>query len=318
MLLLSIIANILMITMELYMSNDDLKSLVTKMYDNVLNLIDQEDSTTKNQLVNYLKDAIKIVESIEDDDVNSTKQFFTNQYREIAHKSISSYKNSNGKFEKLSKMQEETLIVASKEQIDLPSITKKFDEIQIHMSEEVGKANDIITKLSSQVKELEKTSNIDALTKILNRRSLNNYLNDICNDKEKEYEFHLLMLDIDDFKQINDNFGHIAGDKVLIYISNIIKKTLRGEDKIFRYGGEEFIIILNGVDDIKCFTITNRILELVRNSKLIYKGDNLSVTTSIGTTKFLNSDTPETLIARADQALYKAKKSGKDKICSEI
>ncbi len=316
MLVVSIIAKYL--SMEKFMHNDDLKSLVTQMYDNVLSLIEQEENTTKEQLIHYLRDAIKTVDSIENNNVDSAKLVFKNVYKEIAKKSISSYKNTNGKFAKFTNMQKKVLDNQKKNQIDLPSITEKFDEVQKHMSEEVAKANEIITQLSTQVLELEKTSNIDALTKILNRRALNTYLSEICSNKDEEYKLHMLLLDIDDFKIINDSFGHLGGDKILIYIANILKKTLRNGDKIFRYGGEEFIIILNNVDDVKCKAITQRLLELVRNNKLIYKGDNISVTTSIGTTSYKHNDTPESLIDRADRALYNAKNSGKNKICSEI
>jgi diguanylate cyclase (GGDEF)-like protein len=128
----------------------------------------------------------------------------------------------------------------------------------------------------------------------------------------------MLMLDLDDFKIINDTYGHIAGDKILIFISNILKKTLREVDKIFRYGGEEFIIILNRTDNIFCSKIANRILELIRVNNLVYKGETLHITGSIGTTMFKEGDTPDSFISRADKALYKAKANGKNQIQTEM
>ena len=113
------------------------------------------------------------------------------------------------------------------------------------------------------------------------------------------------------FKVINDTYGHIAGDKILIFIANILKKTLRDGDKIFRYGGEEFILILNRLDNIHCLKIASRILELINKNKLIYKGESINVTVSIGTTIYNISDTPDSMIHRADKALYRAKKDGK-------
>lgn len=299
------------------MQNEELKSLVTKMYDNVLNLIDIQETTSKDQLIHYLNDAIKTVESIKDDDIKSAKFIFEEPYKEIASSSISSYKFTNSKFEKISKLHKKTLADCHNDQIDLPSLTEKFSEIQQHMSDEVNRANNIISLLSTQVKELEKASNIDALTKVLNRRALDTYLTQLCKTIEKQ-NFHLLLFDIDDFKLVNDNYGHTTGDKVLIYLANRIKKALRGEDKIFRYGGEEFVVILHNVNDSKCKATSTRLLELIRESKLIYKGNNLSVTVSIGTTPHNEGDSPEMLLNRADKALYSAKKSGKDKICSEI
>jgi len=303
------------------MQNDDLKSLVTQMYDDLLNYIDLEENTTKEQIVEYLKDAVNVVESLNDDDLSSIKQAkltFTNAYKEIADKSITSYKDSSGKFQELTQMHEETLNECHEQHINLPKITQKFDEIQQHMNDEVMRANSVISQLTDQVKKLEETTQIDALTKVFNRRALMKYLDKICTTKRTNYEPHLLILDIDDFKVVNDTHGHIAGDKILIFIANILKKTLRDGDKIFRYGGEEFIIVLNRINDIKCNAITLRLLELVRNNKLIYKGKNIQVTTSIGATKYRVGDTPDVLIARADSALYRAKSSGKNQMFMEI
>jgi len=303
------------------MQNDDLKSLVTQMYDDLLNYIDLEENTTKEQVVEYLKDAVNVLESLNEDEIDSIKHAklaFTNAYKEIASKSISSYKDTSGKFKELTQMHEKTLNECHEQHINLPKLTKKFDDIQQHMNDEVIKANSIISQLTQQVKQLEETTQIDALTKVFNRRALIKYLEKICSTKRENYNPHLLILDIDDFKLVNDTHGHIAGDKILIFIANILKKTLRDGDKIFRYGGEEFVIILNRIDDAKCSSITLRLLELVRQNKLIYKGKNIQVTTSIGATKYRTGDTPDAFIARADAALYRAKVSGKNRMFSEV
>jgi diguanylate cyclase (GGDEF)-like protein len=215
-------------------------------------------------------------------------------------------------------MHEETLQECHEQHIDLDSITTKFDEIQSHMSEEVKKANEVITQLTKQVKTLEEKSNLDSLTKVFNRRALSTYLEKVCNNEKLPYDMHLLMLDIDDFKNINDMFGHIAGDKILIFIANILRKTIRDGDKVFRYGGEEFIIILNRLEKDKCEQIALRLLELISGNKLIYKGETINVTISIGTTMLVKSDTPDSLISRADKALYRAKENGKNQMCSEV
>ena len=203
-------------------------------------------------------------------------------------------------------------------QIDIESFTSKFNEIQTQMTDEVKKANKIISQLSNQIKTLESTSNLDPLTKVFNRRALDTYLRNICSSKRAHYQIHLLMIDIDDFKLINDKYGHIAGDKVLILLSNIIRKTLRDGDKIFRYGGEEFVIVLNRIDNRECFNISNRLLALIRGNKMIYKGNSLNITVSVGATRFNPGDEPESLIDRADKALYKAKHNGKNQIQMDI
>ena len=263
-----------------------------------------------------------MISNITNEEVSSyqkTKNNFIEDYKEIAKNTLSSYKKTNDKFTELTSLHEEAIFECSKaREIDLPELTSKFEGIQAHMIDEVTKANSIITQLSAQVKELETKSNLDSLTKVFNRGALNSYLSNLCSHNDIKYDVHLLILDIDDFKLINDKYGHIAGDKILIFIANILKKTLRDGDKVFRYGGEEFVIVLNRIEDKQCQIITNRMLKLISGNKLIYKGQNIGVTISIGTTKYVNSDTPDTLIHRADSALYTAKNNGKNQVAMEL
>ena len=304
------------------MEKDDLKSLVTQMYENLLENIDHQDNADKENVIAYLRDSIDALSKLKDEQITSiehAKSAFNNAYKEIANSSISSYKDTNERFKQLSQMHEETLNTCTDYSvIDIPSITEKFNEIQLHMTDEVKKANEIISKLSSQVKQLEKESNLDSLTKTLNRRALGTYLNTICSKKDTPYELHLIMLDIDDFKIINDTYGHVAGDKILIFIANILKKTLRDGDKIFRYGGEEFVLILNRIDSEHCQKILLRILEVLEKNKLFYKGDTINVTVSMGSTILVSEDTPDSLLSRADKALYRAKNEGKNTIRMEL
>ncbi len=307
------------------MKNDDLKSLLAEMYENLLEHVDAQENTTKEQALNYLQEAADVITNIDETNLDSTsreKHAVTSTYKQIAQDGLSSYKETNERFRELSHMHEETIEKtkdACKDgQIHLPSITEKFNEIQAHMTDEVTRANSIISSLTQQVAELEKTSNIDSLTQVFNRRALTTYLKDICSKKDIPYELHLLVLDLDDFKDINDKYGHIAGDKVLIFIANILRKTLRDGDKVFRYGGEEFIIILNRTDQEHCKKIANRILKLVSSNNLIYNGESLHVTLSMGATKYLPKNSPDTLISRADKALYKAKKNGKNQMYMDV
>jgi len=303
------------------MQKEDLKSLVTQMYEELIENIDTQDEATKEQVVTFLYDAASTISSIKNSDIDSTehaKLAFTNAYKEIVDKSISSFKDSNEIFEEIAQIHKSTMEECSEIHIDLPSMTEKFQLVQTQMSSEVERANTIITELSIQIKELERNSNIDALTKVFNRRALTTYLSNLCDKGNIAYDLHLLILDIDDFKKVNDTYGHIAGDKILIYIANMLRKTLRDGDKVFRYGGEEFVIVLNRISPEICLEITNRILELVRSNRLIYKGESLNVTMSIGATRYYKGDTPDSLIDRADKALYKSKTGGKNQMNMEI
>ncbi|MFT5661440.1 MAG: diguanylate cyclase [Sulfurimonas sp.] len=303
------------------MEKDDLKSLVTQIYENLLDTINNQTDPNKEQVVEYLREAVEVVSSLNDkqiDSIEHAKAAFNNAYKEIANKSISSYQHTNARFEQLTQMHEETLNDYSSEMINVPALTEKFNEIQLHMIDEVNKANDIISQLSSQVQTLERDSNIDSLAKVFNRRALSTYLSNICSRKGIPYKLHLIMIDIDDFKVINDTYGHVAGDKVLIFIANTLKKTLRDGDKIFRYGGDEFVLVLNRIDQVYCKKILDRLLELVSKNKLLYKGNSINVTISMGATVFVEEDSPDTLIARADKAVYLAKREGKNTIRTEL
>jgi len=302
------------------MKKDNIKSLVTQMCKELLENIELQDKANKNVVIDYLQNAIMTIQKIDDskiDSIEHAKLAFTNAYKEIAKKSILSYKKTNGKFEELHKLQQETFNEFKPHIIDIPAITTKFDEIQSHMTQEIQKANEIIHMLSTQVKDLEEDSNLDALTKVFNRRALNKYLENITKKGSLKHELHLLILDIDDFKQINDTYGHIAGDKILIFLANLLRKTLRDGDKVFRYGGEEFIIILNRISTHKCVEIAKRILYNISSNTLLYKGDSVKITVSIGATKYIDGDTPNSLIDRADKALYRSKSKGKNQLNRE-
>ncbi len=303
------------------MQKKELISLIDKMCKELLLIIDeQEQEATMTQVANYLKESAELITTVEEEKMSLAgyaESLFHNAYEDIAKKSLASYKQTNTNIERLTELHENTLEQCSKSHIDIPSITNRFNEIQEHMTSEVMKANKVISQLTAQVHELEQKTNIDALTKIFNKRALMTYLDTLCNNKKHPFNFHLLVIDIDDFKLINDEYGHVAGDKVLIYIANILKKTLRDGDKVFRFGGEEFVVALNRIDDEHCLIATQRLLNLVRTNKLHYKNHTLQATISIGATKFIQGDTPDTLLSRADKALYIAKRNGKDQLHTE-
>ncbi len=302
------------------MQKNDLKALVEQIYENLLERIDAEKEASKAQVIGYLKDAIDIVTNINDKDLDTlehAKESFKNSYKEIAKESLNSYKTTNEKFGELTKLNKDTVEKCNEQHIDLNALSEKFHDIHTHMSDEVNKANKVISDLHQKVKILEETSNLDPLTKVFNRRALSSYLSEVCSNKSVPYTLHVMMIDIDNFKTINDKYGHVAGDKILIFISNILRKTLRDGDKIFRYGGEEFTIVINRNSNEQCEIIANRLLHLISSNNLIYMGERISVTASIGVTKLKESDTPDSLLSRADKALYNSKKSGKNMVSKD-
>ncbi len=247
--------------------------------------------------------------------LDKTLETIKEEYKKLAMESIDYYESSTKNIQNIANEQQEHIqsISNTDDIIDIETIKEKFTSLQEHMFQEVERANSHIHQLKEKVKLLEEKNNLDALTKTFNRNALENYLKKLTDKKDLKRELHILMLDIDNFKQINDKYGHIAGDKILIFITHILKKTLREGDKVFRYGGEEFVIILNRIDEENCIKIANRLLQLVSSNKLVYKNDTIRVTMSAGGTKLFPGDTPETILERADKALYEAKQAGKNR-----
>lgn len=305
------------------MKKEELKETILAILFYLKNNIENDAPLTLDDAIAYLQSDDSPLEHIDyrHNSLDKTFEALKEEYKKLAVESIDSYENSTKQMQNIAKKQHEQIEAISsvkcEDTIDLDLIKEKFSNIQNHMLQEVQKANEQITQLKEKVKLLEESSNLDALTKTFNRRALEDYLEKLTRRGSLKRELHLLMLDIDNFKQINDQYGHIAGDKILIFIAQTLKKMLREGDKVFRYGGEEFVIVLNRIDAKNCLKIANRILKIISSNKLIYKNHTMQVTVSIGGTKYENGDTPESLLDRADKALYAAKQGGKNKFISE-
>lgn len=240
-------------------------------------------------------------------------------YKEIAIKSIGSFAQSNKIIEDISDEQSDLLDCENANRyIDFSLISEKMCDLQSHLSLEVDRANQMIQELNNQVHELEITTTLDPLTKAYNRHALQKHFTELLSIDRFSHEMFILMIDIDNFKLINDKYGHIAGDKVLIFVSKLLKKTLRDGDKLYRFGGEEFVILLNRTNLEGATLVATRLLNLTRQNKPLYQNEQIGVTLSVGLTPVHDDDTLDTLIHRSDLALYRAKKSGKDRLEMEV
>ena len=131
--------------------------------------------------------------------------------------------------------------------------------------------------------------------------------------KRGQEKLSLFIIDIDFFKKINDKYGHLKADELLIRLAEVLTKQFRKSDIISRFGGEEFFILLPGTDLKKAKKITSRLRTAVKSDKILKKH---SLTISGGLTEFKKKDTKKRFKQRADKALYKAKQSGRDKFVS--
>jgi len=171
-----------------------------------------------------------------------------------------------------------------------------------------------ITELKEYTYELQYKATHDSLTKLYNRQKFNEELDkEILRENRYQHSLSLLMFDIDDFKKINDTYGHDVGDIVLIALANITKKTIRITDYGARWGGEEFMVLLPETSINETLKIANKLRENIE----AYQLDNITlpITVSIGIVEFLpNKNSKDDFVKNVDIALYEAKRTGKNKV----
>ena len=184
-----------------------------------------------------------------------------------------------------------------------------------HLREKLVRTNMELSKANETIRLSAIT---DELTQVYNRRQMLRIL-----QREKaladrgEPPFSLCILDLDDFKRVNDTFGHLTGDLVLKTVVGAIKNNIREEDYIARYGGEEFVVILAYPDLDDALVCAGRLKDLA--SELMFPGlpEDFRITISIGVSRYERNESIDALIGRADAALYRAKMSGKNRIESQ-
>ncbi|MGD9164452.1 MAG: GGDEF domain-containing protein, partial [Chromatiales bacterium] len=154
----------------------------------------------------------------------------------------------------------------------------------------------------------------DSMTGVKNRTAFDsNFTRDIEYSRRKQSELSLIVLDIDYFKRINDNYGHIIGDDVLRKVAQCVENTIRSSDALYRYGGEEFAIVLNGTDEMGARLLAERIRQNVENLH-IEALKSVRVTLSLGVAVLQHKESPDQLFTRADNALYRAKQEGRNRV----
>jgi diguanylate cyclase (GGDEF)-like protein len=192
--------------------------------------------------------------------------------------------------------------------------------VPIHRSDELGIVAGIFNEMVGRLKEdqtaLELLATTDSLTGLANRKQI---MADLAINLESfqrySTEFSILMVDIDHFKTVNDSYGHLAGDAVLIQLARIFRENLRSLDSAGRFGGEEFLVILGKTDIHKALQTAERIRQAVDEHVFTCEDVSLHITISVGVTRVTSEDSNGvSLIDRADKALYEAKAAGRNRI----
>ncbi len=171
--------------------------------------------------------------------------------------------------------------------------------------------------LEKENHSLENLANYDPLTHLLNRRSMNSYMSQAHDRADTTNKpFCLIMADIDDFKRVNDTYGHSAGDEVLIRVAAIISGNVRKEDQVCRWGGEEILVLVKA-DKETTIRVAERIRNDVQTAVVNSDDGDISVTLTMGVVQYHSGDNVHNMIDKADQRLYYGKNHGKNQVVAE-
>ncbi len=215
-------------------------------------------------------------------------------------------------------------------------ITAKSDEQSIEKAYDLGAADyirkpflpkELLARVKKElriqglIEKLEELASTDVLTKLYNRRFFyENAIKTIEYAKRQNHPLSLIMIDIDHFKQVNDTYGHSAGDEVLQELAKIMQNLQRKSDTIVRLGGEEFAILLPDTSKEQAFKVAQKLRQKIEKNQVhLSDGNNVDFTVSLGVSSvMIEKETDiEAALSRADKALYKAKESGRNNVQSD-
>ena len=215
-----------------------------------------------------------------------------------------------------------TIIIEPLVYNDIPIGVLVLTSMKNYSEESIGRIGMFSQNLSLALhnaiihEQMQRLAAIDPLTGLLNRRyGMIRLREEYSKAVRSEGSLGIVMFDIDFFKKVNDTYGHLAGDRVLVHISKLVKPILREGDVLMRYGGEEFCAILPGASSEDSLKMAERIRFAVQESKVIYSEFEIKVTLSLGISSYPENDIKheQELLAATDEALYISKESGRNK-----
>ena len=172
-------------------------------------------------------------------------------------------------------------------------------------------------KLHNYNQKLQQMASLDALTQLANRRSMNEYLSQVAFEKEKKGDvFCIAIADLDFFKKINDQYGHDAGDYILMETAKIFEQTMEGRGKVARWGGEEFLFCFSDLNLEQSVNILDGMRRVIETRKFLYKENEIRITITIGVEEYYHISGIEGTISSADKKLYEGKQSGRNRVVS--
>ena len=283
---------------DLLTVEEDINKIIPEHFENTKSLV----NTKFNELRAMLNELAEDFGSITEDNTNFSGQI----------------KDSMSHIEKAIELDE---IIEIRKKIILETssmrkvIAKKQEKDAIIIDSLTYKVKSMKVELASAKEEVL----IDGLTQIYNRKAFDKKISDFFKKKSKKNRpFTLVMVDIDYFKKVNDEYGHTVGDEILKKVARTIKETFRLNDFVARYGGEEFSVMIDRIDSHYIMDVCERLRIAIEAINFTVDSDTIPTSASIGIAFSNQSDTPKMLVDRADKALYLAKESGRNTIKSEV
>lgn len=230
------------------------------------------------------------------------------------HNKIEGYTKKISKTDNLTELNHILKDVMHDTRIIQASALRSHEEMLNH-KKEADAAENRIKELEQELEQVSELVREDQLTGALNRRGLDETLDrELKRADRSKASVSIAMLDIDNFKQLNDSIGHQAGDRALVHLTRVIKETLRPADSVGRYGGEEFLIILPDSDLRAAMEAMERLQRDLTKKFFLHNNERILVTFSAGVALRGENEDADDLIGRADKAMYLAKKTGKNRV----
>lgn len=305
------------------MSNNNLLDRFFEVFDVIVEDLKNERNTAKaflstlSETLTTVQTAVKTTLEL---NIESNKK--QDKLNETLQKQITDMTSDLGKATSLSNIKidinDKLQLIASTLQKKTALELEQNNALNAQMQDMAAK----VERLEQQSKTFEKRieeqqikSMRDALTKLANRAAFDDYYaKAMIKFHDTPYDLAIVVLDLDDFKRINDTYGHTAGDKTLQVIANTLKKHVGDAGFIARYGGEEFVLVMPNADKKKVIQTLELVRKQVARLPFKFKNDKVTITMSIGASHIKPDDNIHTAFERADEALYKAKAQGKNQV----
>jgi len=304
-------------------SSDDVLQHFLEIFDVIVADFKYEQSSAKSFLTSLSAALTTVQSAVKDTILTQKRSIQTND--KINKKLQSQLVDMTGTVEKALSLNQVKVDINEKLQFIASTLEQKSKlEQQSHLQ-----LSEKLTDMSVKVEQLEQQSKVfeeklaeqqrrsmqDALTRLANRAAFDDYFaKAMVRFHHKPFQLAIVVLDIDDFKQINDTYGHTAGDKTLQVIANTIVKSVSKGVFVGRYGGEEFVLIYSKTQEKELSAELNALNKYIARLPFKFKNNKVSITLSIGATHIKADDNIHIAFERADQAMYKAKKQGKNQV----